>query len=319
MTARNQFPPLIHGLILCIAIAFGVPAQPARAATKIHILCSTFPIYQITRNVTQGHPATQVELMIPAQLGCPHDYALTPQDMRSLAQADLLVINGLGLEEFMGASIRQANPRLAIIDSSSGITDTLAYTNEHPSYEGPDADDDHGHQGANPHLFVSPRLVARMTMTIANGLAAFDPEGAEIYRKNGQSYAQAMERLGHEVATVGQHLRNRRILTQHGVFDYLARDLGLTVVAVVQAHAGQEPSAAEMLSIIKIARAEKAGAIFSEPQYPARVVETIAREAGIKAASLDPVATGVEDAPLDYYEQTMRGNLATLKRILGTE
>ena len=318
MTASKQLPVLLWALIIGIGIPFSLPAQSARAEEKpIHILCSTFPIYQITRNVTKGRSAAQVELMIPAQLGCPHDYALTPQDMRALAQADLMVINGLGLEEFIGPSIKQANPRITIIDSSIGVTETIDYADG----PGPGEDDHavHEHQGINPHLFVSPRLVAQITMNIADGLARFDPEGSEVYRKNGEAYAREMTRLGQEVAALGPHLKNRRILTQHGVFDYLARDLGLRVVAVVQAHAGQQPSAAEMLAIIKTAKENKAGAIFSEPQYPVQVVETIAQEAGIKSATLNPVATGPENAPLDYYAKTMRTNLATLQSTLGTE
>jgi ABC-type Zn uptake system ZnuABC Zn-binding protein ZnuA len=318
MQAIKQHPALLWALIIGIGITFSLPAQSARGQEKpIHILCSTFPSYQITRNVTKGRTAAQVELMIPAQLGCPHDYALTPQDMRALAQADLLVINGLGLEEFIGPSIKQANPRLAIIDSSIGVTETLDFADG----PGPGHDDHeaHEHQGTNPHLFVSPRLVAQITMTIANGLAKFDPEGSELYRKNGEAYALGMTKLGQELAALGPHLKIRKILTQHGVFDYLARDLGLRVVAVVQAHAGQQPSAAEMLALIKTAQENKAGAIFSEPQYPVQVVETIAKEAGINSATLNPVATGPENAPLDYYEKTMRTNLATLKSTLGTE
>lgn len=293
-----------------------VASPPARAADKgVHILCTTFPIYQITRNITQGRATAQVALMLPAQLGCPHDYALTPADMRMLAAADVLVVNGLGMEEFLGAPIRQARARIEVIDSSAGINETMPYS------DSPDLidHDDHDHRGVNPHLFVSPRLEAKLAMTIARGLTKIDPAGQDTYLRNSQDYALRMERLDREVRAVGKQLKNKRIITQHGVFDYLARDMGLQVVAVVEAHAGQEPSAAGMLAIIKTAMAMKAGGIFSEPQYPARVVQTIAKETGIKAATLDPAATGPDHASLDYYEVVMRRNLQTLKSILGTE
>ena len=119
------------------------------------------------------------------------------------------------------------------------------------------------------------------------------------------------------MAEAGKGIANNRLVTQHGVFDYLARDMGLEVVAVVQAHAGQNPSAAEMLEIVATIREQKAGAIFTEPQYPEAIGKTIAREAGIVSARLDPVATGPEQAPLDYYEQVMQSNLQTLEKILG--
>jgi zinc transport system substrate-binding protein len=303
-------------LLIAVGLFFSVALQPAGAAEQtIHILCTTFPIYQITRNVTEGRDIAQVKLMLPAQLGCPHDYALTPGDMRLLTTADVLVINGLGMEEFLGTPLRQARPQLTIIDSSAGVNETLTYTDS----PGQKDHDDHDHQGINPHLFASPRLVAKLAMNIARGLTKIDPAGAELYRRNSQAYALKIDKLNQEVVAVGKHLKNKRIITQHGIFDYLARDMGLEVVAVVEAHAGQEPSAAEMLDIIKTATAMKAGGIFSEPQYPARVVQTIAKETGIKAADLDPVATGPENAPLDYYEVVMRHNLETLKSVLGTE
>ena len=143
----------------------------------------------------------------------------------------------------------------------------------------------HGHhhedQGVNPHLFASPQMVAKLALNIATELGQIDPEGAAIYARNAQTYAARMNKLGDELAALGQTLKSNRIVTQHGVFDYLARDMGLEVVAVVQAHAGQEPSAAEMLEIIKITKEKKAGAVFTEPQYPAKIGRTIAKEAGI--------------------------------------
>ena len=92
--------------------------------------------------------------------------------------------------------------------------------------------------------------------------------------------------------------------------------MGLEVVAVMQPH-GQEPSAAEMLRLAQVIREKKAGAIFTEPQYPARIGETFARETGIRVTALDPVASGPENAGLDYYEKTMRTNLDTIRTVLG--
>ncbi len=106
-----------------------LPQKEAWSAEKtLKVLASTFPIYQITRNITAGASGIEVDLMIPAQMGCPHDYALTPQDMRKLAKADMLIINGQGMEEFLGAPLQKANPALKIIDSSQGIGQILQYT-----------------------------------------------------------------------------------------------------------------------------------------------------------------------------------------------
>ena len=308
---------LFNSIVLTLfafSIAWGENASETPARKKI--LCTTFPMYQIARNVAQGQGCVEVQLMLPASLGCPHDYALTPQDMQKLTGAGVLVVNGLGLEEFLGAPVKNANPAIVIVDSSEGIKNLLEYKDEDERHK---AEHEHHHSGTNPHLFASPRMTAILAKNIAAGLSKADPEGAALYAKNAETYATRMNRLADDFSAIGKTLKNNRIVTQHGVFDYLSRDMGLEIVAVVQAHAGQEPSAAEILDIVKTVRDKKAGAIFTEPQYPARVGQTIAKETGIPTAVLDPVATGPENAPPDYYETVMRKNMETLRATLGTK
>jgi ABC-type Zn uptake system ZnuABC Zn-binding protein ZnuA len=332
----------MFGIGVAVALGFfpvlsGYGSPVFAAENKLELLATTFPIYQITRNVIQGRDGMTVALMIPAQLGCPHDYALTPQDVRKVAKARVLVINGLGMEAFLSALLEKAGGQLKVVDSSEGIRQILEYedtkAHEHPEPE-EKAHEESGHQvgehshvseegqhehsGINSHLFASPRMVALLAENIGAKLAKIDPAGAGIYRTNAKRYADRMNRLADDFVALGRRLKNDRIVTQHGVFDYLARDMGLRVIAVVEAHAGQEPSAAQMLEIVETIRHEKAGAIFTEPQYPEKIGQTLAREAGIATATLDPAATGPNDAPLDYYETVMRNNLVTLEKTLGT-
>jgi ABC-type Zn uptake system ZnuABC Zn-binding protein ZnuA len=288
---------------------------------ELNVLCTTFPIHQIARNVAQGREGVDLQLMLPAGMGCPHDYALTPQDMLKLAAADVLVVNGLGLEEFLGAPVLAANPGIETVDSSAGIPDLLAYARRpHEADEDHDyeAGADHGRDGVNPHLFASPRQTARIALNIAGGLSKADPEGAGVYSRNAQAYAARMNALADEMAAFGQTLQNNRIVEPHGVFDYLARDMGLEIVAVLRPH-GQEPSAAEMLELVRDIRAKQAGAIFTEPQYPAKVGEALARETGLPVALLDPAATGPGDAPLEHFETVMRKNMEVLGATLGVK
>ena len=328
-------------IMLILAVGFALPRQvSAQEAATIKVLVSTFPVYQFTRNVAAGSKQLQVELMIPAQLGCPHDYALTPQDMHKLAGAEVFIVNGLGLEEFLGAPLKNANPNLRLIDSSNGISEILAYagedseTEEQGHHENPHAMDHHHgnggdahaeekqvhHNGPNPHLFASPRMAAQQVATITRGLAAIVPAEKALYERNALVYMARLKELDAEFQQLGKRLVNHRIVTQHGVFDYLARDMGLEIVAVVAAHPGQAPSAAEALDLVRAIKAKKAGAIFTEPQYPDSIAQTIARESGIPLAVLDPVANGPQaQAPLDYYESTMRTNLQTLADTLGTK
>ena len=168
----------------------------------------------------------------------------------------------------------------------------------------------------NPHLFASPRMAIRIVTNIAAALASADPANAQKYKSNADLYASRLKNLSEDLGAASAGFKSRRIVTQHSVFDYLARDMGLEIVAVVQEHPGQEPSAAEMIDLVKVIKQSGAAAIFTEPQYPAKIGAVLAREAAIQVADLDPVASGPENAPLDYYEKTMRANLSTIKRIL---
>ena len=280
--------------ITAVLALFGV--VPAVRADETQVLCTTFPIYQVTRNVAEGREKTQVRLLLSSSLGCPHDYALTPQDLRKIEAARILVVNGLGLESFLDLPALARRPGRVVIDSSGGP-----------------------HAGAekNPHLFASPRLSAQLAANIAAGLTRADPEGASLYAANTARYTARMEALAAEFAALGKKLRNRRVVLQHEAFDYLAREIGLETVAVLQLHDGQEPSAAELLRIVGAARTAGAGAVFTEPQYSVTAGRTLARELGIPAAVLDPGAAGPEDAPLDHYDTVMRRNLEVLRATLG--
>lgn len=309
-TARFFF---IIGIMCTVLLAASAVAGPR----SLKVLCSTYPMYVFTSSVAKGSAGVSVDLMLPSALGCPHDYVLTPQDMRKLAGADVLVTNGLGMEEFLEASLKKANPKLRIIDTSKGRK-RLIRLEENAKAHGHGGRKGHDHHGDyNPHLFSSPQRAAEIVKALGESLAALDGKNAALYRKNSAFWNGRLSGLAASFARAAAAFPNRKIVTQHAVFDYLAADSGLSIVAVVEDEPGQEPSAHKMLEIVKAIRAKKAAALFTEPQYPAKVGETIAREAGIQVAALDPVASGPEGADLSHYEAAMLKNLEILKSVLG--
>ncbi len=346
--------------ILMVAMSPVFSFTQEASTIRYKILAGTFPVYLFTRNVISGVQGVNVQLMLPSDMGCPHDYVLTPADMEKIRGSDLFIANGLGLEEFLGDPLLRANPAIEVIDSSQGIEGVIrmsGHGHHHDHHPGHDSGHDHGpshspaHEGhgdhehghghaaeghggeqghsaheashdkaesfPNPHIFASPRMAAGMVENIAAALIRRDPAHADIYRKNAEAYKEVLLKLSEELKAASGAFKSRRIVTHHAVFDYLARDMGLEIVAVIQEDPGQEPSAAEMLRLVQLIKQTGAAAVFAEPQYPSRVGETIAREAGIPLAVLDPVASGPADAPPDYYETVMRRNLDTLKRTLG--
>lgn len=303
-----MYSRLVVRVITLICTLLFCPLTLWASGTHV-LLATTFPVYQMTRNIILGQDSVTLGLMLPAELGCPHDYALTPADMVKIAEANVLITNGLGLEEFLGTPVLTANPSINIINATSGIGNLIVFDeNPEPGRQPHDL---------NPHLFASPRMAAQMVLNIEKALSELYPQNRSLFSTNAKTYALKLNHLSFEVESAGQHLANRRIVTQHGIFDYLARDMGLDIVAVIQAHAGQEPSASDMLGILNTIREKKAAAIFTEPQYPGKIAQTLSEESGIPLAMIDPVATGPKNASLDYYETVMKQNIKTLEKTLG--
>ena len=302
--------PLLLCLFLCL------PAT-VKAETHREFTATVFPIWILLKEVAKDVPGVNVNLLLPAGSGCPHDYAMTPNDRRRLAKADILVMNGLGLEGFLGyASKRHSllKPGATVVIAAQGINDFLP--SDGHSHEG---GDHHAHT-ANPHIFAAPSMMAQMALSMSTQLAALDPTHAPLYKANGRTVATRLEALAAECKSLGGRLAKRTVIAQHNIFDYLARDIGLTVEALIQSHDGQEPSARAMLDLVRVIRSHKVAAVLTEPQYPARAGRTLAAETGIPCLELDPAANGPDglNSPLDWYEKLMRSNLRTLEQALGT-
>ena len=271
-------------------------APSAGAAAPFRVLTSFLPMEIFTRNVVGDTPDVTVDSMLPASMGCPHDYALTPGDMKKIASADLFVANGFGMEEFLGEPVRRANPKIRIVETARGVR---------PIRTGHDDAGD-----VNPHTWVSPRNAILQVREIEKALSASIPVGAGAFRRNADAYVSRLSALAAEFEAAAKAFRRRNIVTFHNVFAYLARDLGLTVVGEIETAPGQEPSAGEIRNLSRTIRERKVPAIFSEPQYSPKLAEALAREAGVPVRVLDPVATG--SPALTAYEDAMRRNLSTL-------
>lgn len=308
----------ILSLLLCLFL--GLPS-PARAEQPRELTATVFPVWILLKEVAKDVPGVNVTLLLPAGSGCPHDYAMTPNDRRRLAKADVLVMNGLGLEGFLGyASKRHSllKPGASVVIAAQDLSGIL------PA-EGSSCGHSHSGHGkdacsANPHIFAAPSMMAQMARSIVSQLAGFDSANADRYRANGADIVGRLEALAAECRNSGEKLNARAVIAQHNIFDYLARDMGLSVEAHIQPHDGHEPSARGMLDLVRLIRSHKVAAVLTEPQYPARAGRTLAAETGIPCLELDPAANGPDnlDSPLDWYEKLMRSNLRTLEQALGT-
>lgn len=265
------------------------------------ILCTFLPVYIFTLNIARDVPGVTVQMLLPANAGCPHDYVASTRDAKLFARADLLVAFG-GIDTGVARTAHETNSNLRLIIASDHVETPEPHSHHDHSGDSPD----------NPHVWVSPRRASELVRIIAARLAEADPDRAEAYRRNAEAYAARLDRLAGEFASMADKLRGARIVTVHNVFDVLAEDLGLDIVATIRRSGGSDPSPRDMHDIVRIIQAEKALAVFSEPQYPADLPQQIAREAGVPCRVLDPVAGGPRHPGLTYYEDTMRANLETL-------
>lgn len=324
-------------LLTCTLLAslFAVSGVVA-AEAKVRVLATTYPVYLLTRTVTQNSPNVQVDLLIPAQTGCPHDYALTPKDMQKLAKANIVVINGLGLEAFLEKPLAAAG-KITVIDSSKGVNAIVEDHDEdqHAAHGGADKahkdnhdhaveakgheaghDPAHGHDhgGVNPHAFASPMQAAIMARNIGRGLAAAEPVAAQNCPEVAEAYAARLEAVGKRLAAVGANAANKNVVALHDGMAYLVRDAGLNLVDVIQEDEEAQPSAARLLDLVKKIKESKPVVLIGEPQYSEKPVRALSAETGVPAVQLDSLASGLSNAPLDYYETVMANNCAILEK-----
>ncbi len=259
------------------------------------LVTTVYPLQIAALNVTSGAEGIRVVNLAGPAAGCLHDYQLTPRDLTILDHADVILANGAGLESFLGLLLRR-HPEIPVINASEGIKllQSSGLT--------------------NAHVWVSPSRHARQVQAIAEGLAAWDPRQAGIYRNNARQYGDKLAALQLKMNAALKKARSRDIITLHEAFSYFAEDFNLRVVDVIEREPGTYPSSGELASLIRRIRASGVKAVFAEPQYSIKPAELIARETGARVLILDPVVSGPVDR--EAYLNAMEQNVRVLTRAL---
>ncbi len=266
-------------------------------SNTITVATSFYPMYIFSLNVAKDIPNVKVINMTKPMTGCLHDYSITTDNLKTLDGAQVFVTNGADMESFMG-KVTEQMPNLKIIDSSKGIQ---LIKNE-------------GDAGYNAHLWVSISNAITQVENIGEQLAIIDSNNAEKYKANTAAYVAKLEAERDKMHKSLDNIKNRDIVTFHEAFPYFAKEFNLNIVGIVEREPGSEPSAKDLQSTIEQVKKLKVKALFAEPQYSVKAVETIARETGSKVYSLDPVVTGPMEA--DAYINIMDSNLKTLEEAL---
>lgn len=302
---RRLAATVLTALCALAALPGGTACGPEINSGRPVVVATIFPLADFVRNVAGD--AVDVVTLLPAGAS-PHTYEPTPGDLKALAGAMLLVVNGAGLDFWVEDLRSAAGGSLPVLDTSAALAeDGLLLSGDEHEHEGKA---DGG--GVNPHYWLDPVLAQRQVEEIAAALAAADPDHRDLYLDRAAAYIGDLRSLDGEIGRETQSFSQREFITFHPAWAYFAGRYGLVEAAVIEEAPGKEPSVEYIMNVVDVARAHDVRAIFAEPQFSTKAAESIAAESGAKVLLLDPIGgPGLEGR--DSYLDLMRYNVGQMK------
>ncbi|HDH05531.1 MAG TPA: zinc ABC transporter substrate-binding protein [Nitrospirae bacterium] len=289
-------------VLLLFFSVFACNRPVPRADAKLKVLTTIPPLYSFTKNITGD--LANVENLLPSGAG-PHERSLSPEDVKKVAEARILIINGVNLEAWLQKltssveEIRESGhtgkEKLIVVDTSIGV----------------------GIINNDPHIWLSPKNAIIQVKNIRDALVKADPGNSELYVKNAAEYIRRLEDLDREIKDEIRTWKSKRFVAFHPAFKYFAKDYGLKQAAVIRETHEIGPSPGHIADVIETIKSNGIKAIFTEPQISHKIVKSIADDLDLEVYSLDTLETG---SPYkEWYEDKMRSNLAVLKKALNRE
>ncbi|MGA4472931.1 metal ABC transporter substrate-binding protein [Ectopseudomonas chengduensis] len=297
-------------LLASLLLSLGAALAPMLASADNHRLrigITLHPYYSYVSNIV-GDRAEVVPL-IPAGFN-PHAYEPRAEDIKRIGGLDVVVLNGVGHDDFADRMIAASvKPDVPVIEANARVP-LLAATGQAARGAG---------KVVNPHTFLSISASIAQINNIARELGKLDPDNAKFYSQNARAYGKRLrglraEALGKLTDAKGSELR---VATIHAAYDYLLREFGLEVTAVVEPAHGIEPSPSQLKKTIDQLKELDVQVIFSEMDFPSSYVDTIQRESGVKIYPLTHISYGEYTAK--KYEEEMARNLDTVVRAIQDE
>jgi zinc/manganese transport system substrate-binding protein len=282
--------PLVICLVAC--------ATPSRADGRLNVVASFSILGDVVRNV--GGDGVNVTTLVGPNADV-HVYTPAPQDAKRIADAKLVVVNGLGLEGWLPRLVQSAGGKATIVVASNGVA---------PLTRGSDAD---------PHAWQSVANAKIYVVNIRDALSAADPADAEAFRANAAHYLTELDALDAEVKAAVDEIppERRKVISTHDAFSYFARDYGIQFIAPLGVSTETEPSARDIADIIGQIRKAKIPAVFLENMTDDRLIGRIAAETGAKVGGTlisDALTDEKGDSPT--YIAMVRHNIRALTRAL---
>lgn len=261
------------------------------------IAATTLPVWDFTSRLCGGTPLA-VTRLVTEQVSCLHDYSLNVRQVKAAEAAQVVVISGAGLEDFLDDLLLD----VPTIDASQGIS--LLHSEEGHEEE------EHHHE-EDPHIWLSPENAQIMAQNICEGLSRQYPDYEDTFRANlGKllSQLEALQSYGEEQLS---GLQCRELIPFHDGFSYFAQAFHLTILESVEEESGSEVSAKDLIHLTELVREHNLPAIFTEVSGSDSAARVIARETGCKVYALDMAMSG------DSYFEAMYHNIDTIREALG--
>ena len=301
----------IHLSALVANATLGAAFAQSPSPEKLQVVTSFLPVQSHTLAIAGD--LVNVKQLLAKDTG-PHDFQLTPADVKKLSDADLLIINGVGIEEWLGELIKKSgNKNLVVVDTSKGIKLV-------ESPEEIDIGHDHSHahahgDGANPHIWLDPVIAIKQAAKIVAALQKADPANASAYAQNGKVYEAKLSALDSDYRSTLAPLPNKNLVTFHDAFPYLAARYKLNYVGAISEFPEKDPTPKQLAALVDKIRSLKVGVLFAENGYAPGLLKKIAGETGAKVSELDTLEVG-QGTPTAYLDR-MGANLESLRKAFG--
>lgn len=291
-------------IILAAALAAALLCGCTPKADYAPIAATTLPVWDFTSRLCQGTPLA-VTRLVTEQVSCLHDYSLNVRQVKAAEAAQVVVISGAGLEDFLDDLLLD----VPTIDASQGLS--LLHSDEAHEEEEHHHEEDGHHHEEDPHIWLSPENAMVMAQNICDGLSRQYPDYEGTFRANLEdllSQLEALQSYGEEQLS---GLQCRELIPFHDGFSYFAQAFHLSILESVEEESGSEASAKDLIHLTELVRDHNLPAIFTEVSGSDSAAQVIARETGCKVYALDMAMSG------DSYFEAMYHNIDTIREALG--
>ncbi len=319
---------ILVGVALVAIVVLLVTGESKRSTddNKVAVAATIFPLYDITRNIGGEH--VDVVQILPSGAS-PHTYEVTPNTIEQLNDVDTVFAIGHSLDTWT-STITHSLDTITVVTVDDSITllpfsehheHDQGHEHEHEDEEGHEheeegskeeehGEEEHHHEGdEDPHYWLSVTNAKLIAATIADELAALDPDHASYYQNNLGSYQTELNTLLAASQTKLAALTNKNMVVAHDAWQYFNNEFGLETVGTFQPSPGQEPTPQQLSELQKMVEEYGIIALFSEPQLSDDVIQPFAEDTGLPIYNLDPLG-GVNDR--QSYIELIQYNVDTI-------